>query len=61
MSSSPLYGTGGVAYHAEIEVYGARTTCPGAMMIFLTVDTRTPYVADYPGEDGGKTAHCMLR
>ena len=30
-------------------------------MIFLTVDTRTPYVADYPGEDGGKTAHCMLR
>jgi len=28
---------------------------------FLPVDTRPPYVADYPGEDGGKTAHCMLR
>jgi hypothetical protein len=28
---------------------------------FLSVDTRTPYVADYPGEDGGKTAHYMLR
>jgi len=24
---------------------------------FLSVDTRTPYVADYPGEDGGRTAH----
>jgi hypothetical protein len=28
---------------------------------FLSVDTRTPYVADYPGEDAGKTAHYMLR
>ncbi len=28
---------------------------------FLWVDTRTPYVADYPGEDAGKTAHYMLR
>ncbi len=28
---------------------------------FLSVDTRTPYVVDYPGEDGGKTAHYMLR
>ena len=28
---------------------------------FLSVDTRTPYVADYPGEDGGQTAHHMLR
>ena len=27
-----------------------------------TIDlTRTPYVADFPGEDGGKTAHYMLR
>ena len=28
---------------------------------FLSVDTRTPYVVDYPGEDAGKTAHYMLR
>ena len=28
---------------------------------FLSVDTRTPYVADYPGEGVGKTAHYMLR
>jgi hypothetical protein len=25
------------------------------------VDTRTPYVVDYPGEDGGKRTHYMLR
>ncbi|MFH1748501.1 MAG: hypothetical protein ABIG44_15815 [Planctomycetota bacterium] len=28
---------------------------------FLSVDTRMPYVADYPGEGAGKTAHYMLR
>ncbi|MCK4341889.1 MAG: hypothetical protein KAY37_09230 [Phycisphaerae bacterium] len=28
---------------------------------FLSVDTRTPYVVDCPGEGGGKTAHYMLR
>ncbi|MCK4660107.1 MAG: hypothetical protein KAV82_11350 [Phycisphaerae bacterium] len=28
---------------------------------FLLVDTRTPYVVDYLGEDGGKTAHYILR
>lgn len=30
-------------------------------MRFLSVDTRTPYVIDYPVEDGGKTAQYMLR
>jgi hypothetical protein len=28
---------------------------------FLTLDTATPYAAEYEGEDGGKTAHYMLR
>jgi hypothetical protein len=28
---------------------------------FLGLDTRTPYVAEYGGEDGGKTAYYMLR
>lgn len=28
---------------------------------FLSVDTRTPYTADFDGADGGKTAHYMLR
>ena len=32
-----------------------------AELTFLAVDTRTPYTADYGGEDGGKTAHYMLR
>ena len=28
---------------------------------FLSVATRTPHVAEFPGPDGGKTAHYMLR
>ncbi len=28
---------------------------------FFSVDTRTPCVIDCPGEDGGKTAHYILR
>lgn len=28
---------------------------------FLALDTSTPYVATFPGADGGKTAHYMLR
>ena len=34
---------------------------PPSDLSFLSVDTLTPYVLDFPGEDGGKTAHCMLR
>jgi len=28
---------------------------------FVTLDTPTPYIAEYDGKDGGKTAHYMLR
>jgi len=28
---------------------------------FLSLDTQTPYVAEYPGADGGKMAHYLLR
>jgi len=28
---------------------------------FVTLDTATPYIAEYNGTDGGKTAHYMLR
>ena len=28
---------------------------------FLSVDTRTQYVIDYPGDDGGNTAHYVLK
>lgn len=30
-------------------------------LTFLSVDTRTPYLANYAGADGGKNAHYMLR
>jgi hypothetical protein len=32
-----------------------------AQLRFLATDTRTPYVAQYNGEDAGKVAHYMLR
>ena len=35
-------------------------TDPGQLS-FLSVDTRTPYTADFTGEDAGQTAHYMLR
>ena len=30
-------------------------------LTFLTLDTATPYIAEFDGGDGGKTAHYMLR
>ena len=27
----------------------------------VSLETRTPYVVDYPGEDGGKTTYCTFR
>ena len=30
-------------------------------LTFLSLATRTPHVAEFPGPDGGKTAHYMLR
>ncbi len=33
----------------------------GSQVEFLGMDTRTPYVAEYDGEDAGKIAHYMLR
>ena len=33
---------------------------PGELT-FLTVDTPSPYTPDYPGSEGGKQAHYMLR
>ncbi len=34
---------------------------PNTDLRFLGLDTRTPYVAEYPGTDGGKPAHYMAR
>jgi hypothetical protein len=30
-------------------------------LTILAVDTRSPYTRDYPGSEGGKQAHYMLR
>ena len=30
-------------------------------LAFVSIDMRRPYIADFSGEDGSKTAHYMLR
>ena len=45
----------------EIWVKIGTTPVDPSELTFLAVDTRTPYTADFPGADGGKTAHYMLR
>lgn len=43
-----------------VKVDGPRPVDPGELT-FLAVDTRAPYTRDYPGSDGNKIAHYMLR
>ena len=43
-----------------VKVGDPAPTDPGQLR-FLATDTRTPYVAEYGGEDAGKVAHYMLR
>lgn len=43
-----------------VKVDGPPPTDPSELR-YLATDTRTPYVADYDGVHGGKTAHYMLR
>lgn len=40
---------------------GATPPVDPSELRFLGLDTRTPYVAEYEGEDAGKPAHYMLR
>ncbi len=42
---------------------GSRPLCrvDSSELTFLAVDTRAPYLSEYPGGDGGKMAHYMLR
>ncbi len=45
--------------------FGAPPVDPDTDLTFLGLDTRTPYLAEYGGADGGKPAHsigdCRLR
>ena len=47
--------------HQRSLTVAARIDPAPSELSFLWVDTRTPYLVDYPGENGGKTAHYMLR
>lgn len=40
---------------------GTSPIAGASALTFIAVDTRTPYVAQYDGADGDKTAHYLLR
>ena len=44
-----------------VKVDGPPPVDPDADLRFLGLDTRTPYIAEYAGADGGKPAHYMAR
>ena len=47
---------------AEIWCYiGAVPPVDASTCSFVALDTSTPYVVDYPGADGNKVAHYLLR
>ena len=46
-----------------VKVTAAGETPPAGAdeLSFVSLDTASPYIAEYDGSDGGKTAHYMLR
>ena len=46
---------------AELQMGVASPPTDPSELTYLSMDTRSPYVARFPGADGGKTAHYMLR
>ncbi len=44
-----------------VKVGDAPPVDPDTDLTFLGLDTRTPYLAEYGGADGGKPAHYMAR
>jgi hypothetical protein len=51
----------GVEIYNKLTAQGAPAPIDPAEFVFLALDTATPYVSDYPGTDGGKNAHYILR
>ena len=44
-----------------LAAFDAPPVDPDTDLTFLGLDTRTPYLAEYGGADGGKPAHYMAR
>ncbi len=56
-------GVMGVEIWVKVAPFGGSSTPPTdpSELKFLSIDTRTPHTAEFSGEDGGQTAHYMLR
>jgi phage major head subunit gpT-like protein len=45
----------------KVSAVGEAAPSSADELSFLSLDTASPYVAEYDGANGGKTAHYMLR
>ena len=54
-------GVLGAEIWMALTAVGAPTPTDPATFAFVALDTRTPYVNDFGGADGGKNAHYLLR
>ncbi len=54
-------GTIGAEIWVKVVAPGETPPTDPAELTFLQLSTRTPAVAEFPGPDGGKTAHYMVR
>ncbi len=66
LPSIPVPSPGGLRRSAQTETIkvlavGQPTPINPAEYVFIALDTHTPYTLDFPGTDGGKNAHYILR
>lgn len=54
-------GVMGCEIWVKVTASGEAPPASASELSFLTLDTASPYVAEYDGANGGKTAHYMLR
>ncbi len=45
----------------KVTAVGEPVPTSADQLSFVTLDTASPYIVEYDGADGGKTAHYMLR
>ena len=60
MGGQPMSRAGVMGAEVWVKVGDPAPVDPSELT-FLSLDTRSPYTADYPGGDANKIAHYMLR
>jgi hypothetical protein len=60
-SRAKPHGAMGCEIWVKVAAAGEAPPSDPSQLTFLALDTASPYVAEYDGDDAGKTAHYMLR